>query len=126
MIIMDLLYTLAEWQSYAKLRLHTESTLNEFTGICSQLGKLVCKFLKTTCQKYVTKELPNEISARGRRAALLAAKGITPKQTYTGESKIVKLNIATYKGHSLPDYPMTVRALGTTDNFTTQVVSHFD
>ena len=120
---MDLLYTLAEWQGYAKLRLHTESTLNEFVEVCGRLGKLLRKFLRTTCQRYITKELPSEISARGRRTALLAAKGITPKHTPNKEPKVVTLNVSTYKAHSLPDYLMTVRALGTTDNFSTQMVS---
>lgn len=31
----------------------------------------------------------------------------------------------TYKMHALPDYPLYVRALGTTDNFTTQMVYFF-
>lgn len=114
------------WHAHAKLRLHTDSTLSEFKDISKQVGEQLRRFAKTICSKYITKELPREVNARGRRTAKLAAKG--PEQNTgrgSGTAKTVKFNINTYKAHSLPDYPNTIRRLGTTDNYTTQSVSPY-
>lgn len=124
-MIMDLLYTLAEWHSYAKLRLHTESTLQDFEEATKRLCDLLRKFKKTVCKRYITKELPREINARGRRTARLAAQGKEVPKGRTVGARNVQFNMNTYKMHALPDYPLYVRALGTTDNFTTQMVYFF-
>lgn len=121
-VILDLIYTLAEWHGLAKLRLHTESTLREFEVSTIELCNLLRKFKTTVCKKYITKELPNEINARGRRTARLAAQGKAPERTGNGKARNVEFNLSTYKLHALPDYPLYVRSLGTTDNFTTQMV----
>ncbi|KAG1733550.1 hypothetical protein EDB19DRAFT_1639594 [Suillus lakei] len=123
-IILDLLFDLATWQAYAKLRLHTEDTLNFFDSATIVLGKSVRKFQRTTCAIYVTTELPHEHAARGRRLAALAAKqGALAKSKGGSRPKVKKLNINTYKFHALGDYPNTIRLRGTTDNYTTQPVS---
>lgn len=126
-IILDLLYTLAEWHSYAKLRLHTESTLEDFKSVTKRLCDLIHKFKKTVCKRYVTKELPREINARGRRTARLAAQGKAPqaRRAASAGARNVEFNMSTYKMHALPDYPLYVRALGTTDNYTTQMVCFY-
>lgn len=121
-IILDLLYTLAEWHSYAKLRLHTESTLQDFEDVTKRLCDLLRKFKRTVCRRYITKELPREINARGRRTARLAAQGKAPPKGRIVGARNVEFNMNTYKMHALPDYPLYVRALGTTDNYTTQMV----
>ncbi|KAK7689177.1 hypothetical protein QCA50_007868 [Cerrena zonata] len=120
-MLADLVYTMAYWHSHAKLRLHTESTLNEFEEISKQVGQLLRKFEKGMCRKYITKELPREINARGCRAANLASKGqVQTSRRQVREARTVKFSFNTYKAHSLPDYPNTIRRLGTTDNYSTQ------
>lgn len=121
-MILDLLYTLAEWHSYAKLRLHTELTLQDFEDVTKRLCDFLRKFKRTVCKRYLTKELPREINARGRRTARLAAQGKAPPKGRTVGARNIEFNMNTYKMHALPDYPLYVRALGTTDNYTTQMV----
>lgn len=123
-VILDLLFALAQWQAYAKLRLHTESTLRDFENATTLLGNLLRKFKKTVCERYITKELPSEMRARGRRTALLAAKAgkPVPNTKKTNTTKIVKFNMNTYKIHALADYPAYIRLMGTTDNYSTQMV----
>lgn len=122
-ILADLVYTMGYWHSHAKLRMHTDSTLEEFEDISRQVGQLMRKFEQTICRKYVTKELPREINARGRRTAKLAAKGQMKSTNHQpGKARIAKFTFNTYKAHSLPDYPGTIRRLGTTDNYSTQAV----
>lgn len=112
-----------EWHCIAKLRLQTKATMRHFDELGPKLGNLLRKFKKTVCAKYITKELPREVQARGRRTALLAAQGKALNGKEGGTSRTVPFNFATYKAHSLPDYPDAIRRLGTTDNFTTQFVS---
>ena len=115
-----MLFDLATWHAFTKLRLHTEYTLDFFNAATTYLGRAVRKFQHTTCDYYRTTELPQEHAARGHRTATLAA------QQGRGASgsgpKVKKLNLLIYKFHALGDYPNTIRRFGTTDNYSTQTV----
>ncbi|PCH39704.1 hypothetical protein WOLCODRAFT_86451, partial [Wolfiporia cocos MD-104 SS10] len=133
-VVLTLLFELATWHALAKLRLHTEDTLTVFTRATESLGDSLRAFVNTTCEAYDTQELPKEHAARGRRTAAMRERG-KGKATDTNASsetanelsngpKIKKLNLSTYKLHALADYPQAIRQFGTTDNYSTQVVSH--
>ena len=120
-VIQDLLFELATWHAFAKLRLHTTDTLNFLDASTKSLSQSVRKFVDTT-KVYTTYELPRETAARGRRVAALAAKsGASVPQNPT-KRKQKKLNLQTYKFHALGDYADTIRERGTTDNYSTQLV----
>ena len=121
---MTLLYRTAEWHAFAKLRLHTKSTLQHLERLTTELGQSMRKFRDTTQSAFVTFELPKETGARNRRqnsgkgkekAAAGKASGKNPKS----------LNLFTYKWHALGDYVRAIRLFGPTDGFSTQVVSNF-
>ena len=127
-IIMDLLFEMATWHFLAKLRLHTESTLSLLKKSTTQLGTTLRKFNSVTCDTYVTKDLPSEEAARGRRqAALSQKKGMNSKQpskpseTSTSPQER-KLNLSAYKPCAIPDYTEYICLFGTMDGFTSQVV----
>ena len=125
---MDLLFEMATWHFLAKLRLHTESTLPSLNKSTTRLGTTLRKFNSVTCDAYVTKDLPSEEAARGRReAALSQKKEMNSKQpskpSVTSTSPWErKLNLSSYKPHAIPDYVEYIRLFGTTDGFTSQVV----
>ena len=149
---MNVFFELATWHAYAKLRLHTELTLSLFEKATRSLGATIRYFKKTTCEAYVTREIPQEQAACGRRTAALAAKRTgtggkgkekaTPKKKSptdkAGSSKtpsdkaapdkastgpkVKHLNLSTYKYHALGDYVEAIRRYGPTDNYNTQVV----
>ncbi|KAJ7697053.1 hypothetical protein B0H17DRAFT_1197774 [Mycena rosella] len=124
-IILDLLFTLAYWHALAKLRLHTDFTLDQLQAVTTMLGRQLRYFTRVTCAAFTTKELPREEAARGRRtakkaAAASAAGTAPPKSRGTGGSKIKVFNMETYKGHSLGDYVRTIRFFGTVDSYSTQ------
>jgi hypothetical protein len=129
---MDLLFEMATWHFLAKLRLHTESTVTSLMKSTTRLGTALRKFASITCEVYVTKDLPSEEAARGRRQAALAQKkGINgtqptkPSETSTsGHARERKFNLSAYKPHAIPDYALYIRRYGTTDGFTSQVVSY--
>ena len=63
--VQDLLFDLATWHAYAKLRLHTSDTLSFFEHAVTSLGLTAHQFLKKTNEAYITWELPQETAVRG-------------------------------------------------------------
>src|ERR1700691_1406257 len=112
---MKLLYRAAEWHAFAKMRIHTESTLTHLEGITKELGKLMRNFEEATRSQYITFELPREAEARQRRDK--------DRQQKSGSSKRAKLlNLFTYTWHALADYVPTIRLFGGSDGFSTRIV----
>ena len=64
---MTLLYRTAEWHAFAKLWLHTESTLQHLKRLTTELGQLMRKFRDATQSGFATFELLKETGARKRR-----------------------------------------------------------
>ena len=106
-MLLRLLYKAAEWHALAKLRLHTDSTLSFLEVVTREFGRLMRQFRDKTADKFDTVELPREAGARKGGA----------------RSSKKKLNLNTYKFHALGDYVATIRLFGTTDSYSTQLVS---
>lgn len=147
--LLELLFLLAHWQGLAKLRLHTEDTLSMLDKATIDLGKALRDFNNNTCSMYSTKELPREALSRVRRqekkvmmqatikrshqdgtktttptqAVINANTPQPPMQGSHTQRKLKTLNLNTYKFHSLGDYAEAIRHYGTTDSFSTQLVS---
>ena len=120
---MTLLYRTAEWHAFAKLRLHTESTLQHLERLTTELGQLTRKFRDTTQSAFATFELPKETEARKRRQH--SGKGKEKAAAGSASGKNAKhLNLFTYKWHALGDYVRAIRLFGPADGFSTQVVSN--
>jgi len=146
------LFRLAEWHTLAKLRLHTETTLNRLELVTTILGKELRCFSSVTCQSFSTEELPKEVAARGRRESRENAKATAiptstqtdtsnvpvttsanlPTQTTESDADIAKkkkkkksFNLSTYKIHALGDYVHMIRLYGTTDSYNSQTVTCF-
>ena len=64
----------AHWHGLAKLRMHTDLTLDILDSLTSILGQKLRRFDDETCSKFVTLELPREAEARKRRAAKASTK----------------------------------------------------
>ena len=102
-IILDLLWYLLFWHALAKLRLHTESTLEIMEAVTSLLGKSTRQFARA-CKTIETCELPAEVGARVRRDARVKSK----QQEKTTSNKAAKEKAAPAptrkgKGKSLPE-----------------------
>ncbi|KAG6827318.1 hypothetical protein H0H92_012339 [Tricholoma furcatifolium] len=131
-ILLDLLFELATWHGLAKLKMHTESTLQDLDHSLARLGKNLREFKTVTCAAYITRELPGEVAARGRRKAALAAVKTVPalesqrnlqERSENGAKsgpRVREFNMSTIKLHGLGDYVATIREHGTTDNYSTQ------
>ncbi|KAF8238212.1 hypothetical protein L208DRAFT_1243269, partial [Tricholoma matsutake] len=122
-IILDLLFELMTWHSLAKLQLHTESTLQALDSSTTQLSSILQQFQSVMCAAYMTHELTSEEVAREwRKLHQLQNKGLTAMRPNLKANQC-KFNLATYKTHSLGDYIKAIQMYGTTDSYSTQLVS---
>ncbi|TCD63562.1 hypothetical protein EIP91_005233 [Steccherinum ochraceum] len=130
-ILLDLLFVLSSWHAYAKLRLHTSTTVAFLEDCTTTLGQLLRHFRATVCAHYRTTELPSEEAARGRRKAALAKQGEqtrprpqaaadASRSSSTRTAKLKTINLNTYKLHALGDYGRTAVLFGPSDNYSTQ------
>ncbi|THU93025.1 hypothetical protein K435DRAFT_820353 [Dendrothele bispora CBS 962.96] len=122
-IVQDLLFVMAAWHALAKLRLHSETSLQIFEGVTRELGFQLRRFkTDVSLAEKAAKAVVNEVKV-GSTSKRGNEKGKKKKQ---GTAKIQKtFNLSTYKIHALPDYPAAIRRMGTTDNFTSQIVGDF-
>ncbi|KAF7293434.1 hypothetical protein MIND_01120800 [Mycena indigotica] len=104
-LVQLLVFRLQIWHAYAKLRLHTSTTIERFRKATSELCETVRKFARDTA-KVETHELPREQNARIRRNAAKAARraeagdagddeAVDEDQTIPRRAK--PLNLETYK-----------------------------
>jgi hypothetical protein len=134
-VILKLLFTCAHWHGLAKLRMHTEQTLNIFEETTILLGAEFRKFAEKTCTAFDTQELKREKDARERRQQKSAegkkASRKTPLNqlpTNPGsktERRRKHFNPRSYKYHCLGDYLYMTRRFGTSDSYSTEPVSNY-
>ena len=123
-IIADLTFDLCMVLSLGKLRLHIPNTVAGLGAATAAVGASVRTYAKKVCPRYVTVELPKELAARGRRKARLtmASHGAGQNLKISSVRKRKEFNYQTYKFHALRDYAPAVKAFGSLDNCTAQMV----
>ena len=134
---------MVHWHTLAKLRQHTDLTLNIMESVTVQLGETLRNFKEKTCSVFDTRELKSEKASEDRQAGATSStqtqkgksvkkSGKTAEKTATATAtskpstskgrKKIFLNLNTYKDHSLGDYIDTIRQYGTTDSYSTESV----
>jgi hypothetical protein len=73
-IVMDLLFTMAHWHGLAKLRMHSDLTLDVLDLETTKLGAQFRQFKEKVCSAYNTQELNREVDTRTRRQTKEAGK----------------------------------------------------
>ena len=87
-IIINLLFKLATWHAFGKLRMHTKTTLYHFDNCTTRLGQDIRRFSCDCCAKFNTYDLPHETAARARhRGAKNAKAGTTSDVTSMSEGR---------------------------------------
>jgi hypothetical protein len=135
-ILLDLLFSLTFLHALSMLRMHTDYTLEVMTSEVLRFGYELRRFNQLLCPHYDTREIPKEEAARYRRqAAANAVKRPTDAQPFKkqrtkapaaddSEPKKKSLSLSTYKLHITGHYPAYIASKGTTDNYTTKIVSN--
>jgi hypothetical protein len=98
--------------------MHTDVTLTILDGETTSIGSQLRRFQSETCSAYQGRELTREARARARRDC---KKGSSA--AHAQERRPKTLNLQTYKVHSIGDYVETIKQYGTTDSYSTQIVS---
>ncbi|KAF9551238.1 hypothetical protein CPC08DRAFT_768761 [Agrocybe pediades] len=83
--LMKLLYHTAEWHALAKLRMHTDTSLDLLESLTTQFGKLMREFRDLTCVAFETVELPREAAARAQRNAKEQDRGVSRQEHRASE-----------------------------------------
>jgi hypothetical protein len=122
--VLNLLYLLCYWHGLAKLRMHTDETLEIMDNVTKSLGDAIRAFEAETCPAFHSRELKREMEGRQRRTARTHSQrdGATSTAA-TSTRKPKTFNLRTYKLHALGDYTASIRMFGTTDSYSTQLVS---
>ncbi|KAG2347757.1 hypothetical protein BDR05DRAFT_875704 [Suillus weaverae] len=120
-IVQSLLYRFVQWHTLAKLRTHSESTLGLLNKTFKVLSRQLWKFHDFTCTAFEMVELAKEKAARQWRFTQCAGPNSVPPES--SGPRVKKFNLNTYKFHTMGDYVWTIKLFGTTDSFTTQIVS---
>jgi hypothetical protein len=135
--VLRLLFICAHWHSLAKLRMHTDQTLDILDDVTIEMGAELRAFNNNTCDAFDTHELPHETAARKRRGLKKTKRKQSSPDNASGPSadpsvntlgmpdKALpkKFNLRKYKYHSLGDYAKMIRRHGTSDSYSTEPVS---
>ena len=138
-IVRKLLFELATWHGLAKLRLHTETTVQDLENSTARF--ILRDFQKRVSAEYITYDLPTEEAACSRwqtRKAMVApsthayadsggeeGEQMQKKEKKKQTRKTRKFNLDSYKLHSLGGYAKAIQQFGTTDNYNSQTVCVF-
>ena len=118
---LELLFICAHWHGLAKLRLHSDDTLDIMDDVTVGLGVQFHEFHNKICPKFQTRELPREAAACQRRTQKNHQSGANT-ETNNKEPYLKNFNLETYKYHLLGDYIAMIRRFGTTDSYSTTMV----
>ncbi|KAF8834345.1 hypothetical protein BDN67DRAFT_992684 [Paxillus ammoniavirescens] len=116
--ILKLMFLLGHWHGLARLRMHTDKTLNILESVTKHLGDELCKFVSETCPAFSAKELRREAECCRRRQTQESGRAVAQAQGNDRRPKV--LNLRTYKLHALGDYAAQIKQYGTTDSYSTQ------
>ncbi|KAG2741806.1 hypothetical protein P692DRAFT_201726163 [Suillus brevipes Sb2] len=119
--VLTLLGTCARWHALAKLRMHTDETIDLLDTNTVALGKQLRHFQKHTCMAFKTQELKREAERRQRQQLRHGAgNGEATTSTHQSSRRPKTFNLQTYKLHALGDYSTSIRRFGTTDSYSTE------
>ncbi|TEB29739.1 hypothetical protein FA13DRAFT_1584662, partial [Coprinellus micaceus] len=122
---LSLLAVCAEWHALAKLRMHTDDTLQLLQDTTVKLGSEFRSFLDGVCQEVATEELDSEKEAREaqQKKTKAAQKTRNAKAAESSSPALQQgktLSLTKPKFHFLGDYVKTIQLFGTTDNYSTE------
>jgi hypothetical protein len=123
---MDLLFLTCYWHSLAKLRMHTDTTLEVLDTVTIAFGQKIRHFAEEICRHFNTVETDSEYMSRKRAEGRREARGDNLRNKdanlATSGKRSRGFNLMTSKLHALGDYVAQIRMFGTTDSFTSQIV----
>ena len=116
--VLELLFELANWHALAKLRMHTDVTIDIFESATDHMYAAMRSFSTTTCAAYETLESDAEMASRIRRARVK-----NPDAPVDVRRKKKEFTVCdTFKYHHAQHLPRDIRRVGPSDGYSTQTV----
>ncbi|TEB22658.1 hypothetical protein FA13DRAFT_1640925 [Coprinellus micaceus] len=124
--VQDVLFSMAHWHALAKLRMHTDLSLEVLDSWTTVLGDAARDFASQTCSQFQTRELEREYDARKRKEARASKKNaVAGMGVSVAGRKLRAWSLTTPKYHSLGDVVRYIRRTGTTDSYSTQLSERY-
>ncbi|KAJ7587294.1 hypothetical protein C8J56DRAFT_1083768 [Mycena floridula] len=122
-IVLDTLFIMATWHGLAKMRMHTDFSLDVMEVVTRLVGSSLRQFRDEVCSLFETEETPAQSQKRARRQARedarRKAQGLPPIKRRLPKKKPI-YSLFTSKLHQLGHYVLSIVLFGTTDSYSTQ------
>ena len=103
--------------------MHTDTSLGILRDTTTVLGHELRRFAHVTCAAFNTRETQSEYEARRRAEERHSKQGQVSQSNAHPGRRPRTFNLKTIKLHFLGDYVSCIKRNGTTDSYTTQIVS---
>ncbi|KAG8767288.1 hypothetical protein FRC12_006324 [Ceratobasidium sp. 428] len=118
--ISRLIFTFATWHALAKLRMHTEATVNALDSQTTLLGARLRQFKAFSAEAFPSVvETNKEFEARKRRETQAALKNNRLPGPFQKQAR--EFSLSTPKINMLGDHPKAIRQFGSSDSYSTQI-----
>ncbi|KAG9079804.1 hypothetical protein FRC06_007449 [Ceratobasidium sp. 370] len=124
-VIQDLIFVMAHWHTLAKLRVHTATTIDMLRTQTTILARRLRHFEANIAPRYTVVETDREHELRKQQETRRALATGNVAQSTESRKRSVKYNLTAYKLHAVGDYPDAIKLFGTTDSYSTQIISSF-
>lgn len=121
--ILDALYIMATFHSLSKLHLHTSTTLELLEDVTKALGDTLRTLRDKSAKALTVTELSRDVQARVRNQNRRLQKQASTTSAPPTQKKVIALNLSTIKNHLLEHYRGCIELFGTTDGYSTSIVS---
>ena len=123
--ILTLLFTCAYWHALAKMCMQTDEMLALLDVVMECLGRRLHHFQWKTCAAFDTQELKWEVEHCQHCESKNQAGNSIVTPTTQGVLILKTFNLQTYKLHALGNYLNSIHKFGTTDSYSTELVSKY-
>lgn len=113
---------MAYWHGLAKMRMHTESSVQLLDATYTVMGSHLRHFEQVVCPRYITKETQKEYAIRIRAASRKKSASVAPLTPAASGQKPRSFNLSTIKAHLLGYAPRYIRMYGPLDMLSTMKV----
>lgn len=124
-ILQKLLFMWSAVQGLSCFWIHTETTVELLTLQIAWFGVMMQAFASQVCPSYTTTELPSKVGDKDSKAIHPPCKHCKVDQQSPADNKQKLFLLNTYKFHALGHYLEHMTCIGTTDNYSTQLVHCF-
>lgn len=121
-MVLDTLFIVALWHGFAKMKMHTDISIQILRGLTAELGRVMRQYKRKVCSHFHTQETPTEYNCRMHRLTKQGEQSMLNADNRRSRTVKKEYNDNTYKYHSLGDYVDAIIRFGATPSLSSQTV----